>query len=65
MGIAGTDIAQKAAHIVILDDSFASIVVAVTWGRNIYTSIRKFIQFQMTLNIVASSSAFIGACLLQ
>jgi len=43
MGIAGTDIAKKAAHIIILDDSFASIVTAVMHGRNIYASIRKFI----------------------
>jgi len=43
MNIAGTDIAKKAAHIIILDDNFASIVVAITWGRNIYASIRKFI----------------------
>ena len=42
------------ADIVILDDNFASIVVAVRWGRGVYDSIRKFVQFQLTVNIVRS-----------
>ncbi len=45
MGITGTDVAQHAADIVILDDSFASIVSACMWGRNIYDNIRRFLQF--------------------
>ena len=44
MGIAGTEIAKQAADIMIMDDNFASIIIAVKWGRNIYDSIRKFIQ---------------------
>lgn len=45
MGIAGTEIAREAAAIILLDDNFSSIVKAVLWGRNIYDSIRKFLQF--------------------
>lgn len=45
MGIAGTEVAKQAADIMIMDDNFASIVQAVKWGRNIYDSIRKFLQF--------------------
>jgi Ca2+ transporting ATPase len=45
MGIAGTEIAKSAADILIMDDNFASIVKAVKWGRNIYQSIQKFLQF--------------------
>lgn len=45
MGIAGTEVAKEAASIIILDDNFASIVLAVRWGRNIYDSIKKFLQF--------------------
>lgn len=61
MGITGTDIAIEASDIVLMDDNFSSIVKAVMWGRNVYDSIRKFIQFQLTVNIVAVVLAFIGA----
>lgn len=53
MGIAGTFVAKKASDIVILDDNFASIVKAVLWGRSIFENIRKFLQFQVTVNVVA------------
>lgn len=65
MGIAGTDVAKHACDIIIMDDSFASIVVACKWGRNIYDNIRRFLQFQLTVNLCALVSAFIGSCILQ
>jgi len=61
MGIAGTQIAKDACDIVLLDDNFASIVIAAKWGRNIYASISKFLQFQLTVNIVAVSLAIVGS----
>lgn len=61
MGIAGTEVAKQAASILILDDNFASIVRAVIWGRNIYDAIRKFIQFQLTVNVVAVVLTLISA----
>ena len=61
---AGTDLAKEAAGIVLLDNNFASIVTAVNWGRNIFDSIRKFIQFQLSVNIVAMAIAFVGACII-
>lgn len=61
MGIQGTDIAKEASHIVIMDDNFASIEKTVMWGRNVYDSIRKFVQFQTTINIVALTISLIGA----
>eukprot|EP01133_Synstelium_polycarpum_P008414 gene8414-9896_t len=61
MGIAGTEVAKEASDIVLLDDNFSSISKAVLWGRNVYDSIRKFIQFQLTVNLVAVTMAFVGA----
>ncbi|KAH3767405.1 plasma membrane calcium-transporting ATPase 3 [Pelomyxa schiedti] len=61
MGLRGTDIAKQAADIVILDDNFKSIVKSVMWGRSVYDNIRKFIQFQLTVNVVALAVVAIGA----
>lgn len=47
------------------DDNFRSIVKAVMWGRNVYDSISKFLQFQLTVNLVAIIVAFVGACVVQ
>jgi Ca2+ transporting ATPase len=49
----------------LLDDNFASIVTAMKWGRNIFDSIRKFLQFQLTVNMVALIMAFSGAAILK
>lgn len=65
MGITGTDVAKHAADIIITDDNFASIVKAVSWGRNIYDNIRKFLQFQLTVNVVAMFTAFVGSVVLK
>merc|ERR1711937_115778 len=61
MGISGTQIAKDAADIILLDDNFSSIVTAAKWGRNIYVSQQKFLQFQLTVNIAAISVAVVGA----
>ncbi|ELU11612.1 hypothetical protein CAPTEDRAFT_227483 [Capitella teleta] len=65
MGIAGTDVAKEASDIILTDDNFTSIVKAVMWGRNVYDSIAKFLQFQLTVNVVAVVVAFLGACVLK
>lgn len=64
-GIAGTDVAKEASDIILTDDNFTSIVKAVMWGRNVYDSISKFLQFQLTVNVVAVIVAFTGACITQ
>jgi Ca2+-transporting ATPase len=61
MGLSGTEVAKEASDIVILDDNFASIVRAIRWGRGIFENIRKFLQFQLTVNVVALSTAFLAA----
>ena len=51
MGITGTEVSKEASDIVLLDDSFATIVKAVHWGRGIYENFQRFIQFQLTVNL--------------
>merc|ERR1711939_271244 len=59
----GTQVARDAAHITILDDNFASIVQAVKWGRNVFDNIRKFVQFQLTVNLVALTILILASLL--
>ena len=61
MGITGTQVAKDAADIILMDDNFSSIVSACKWGRNVYESIAKFLQFQLTVNIVAVTLAIAGS----
>ena len=56
----GTEVAKEAGDIVILDDHFASIVKAILYGRTIFKSIRKFIVFQLTMNLCAVGVSLIG-----
>ena len=65
MGIAGTEVAKEASKIVLLDDSFATIVKAVQWGRSLYENIQRFIQFQLTINVSALTIAFLGTAALR
>ncbi|QRV74869.1 calcium-transporting ATPase [Ceratobasidium sp. AG-Ba] len=61
MGIAGTEIAKEASDIILMDDNFASIVSAIMWGRCVNDSVRKFLQFQVSVNITAVLITFISA----
>jgi P-type Ca2+ transporter type 2C len=60
MGRAGTEVAKEASKIILLDDSFATIVKAVHWGRALYENIQRFIQFQLTINVSALVIALLG-----
>lgn len=57
----GTAVAKEASDITILDNSFASIVRAVVWGRSLYKNIQRFILFQATVNVVACAVVLAGA----
>lgn len=61
----GTAIAKEASDIVLLDDNFTSIVSATRWGRNVYAGVRKFLRFQLTVNVVAILTASVSAVFLQ
>ncbi len=56
----GTDVAKEAADIVLLDNSFPSIILGVKWGRSLYKNIQHFILFQLTINVVAILIACVG-----
>ena len=53
MGISGTEVSKSAADIILTDDSFSTIVKGIQWGRGIYDNFQRFIQFQLTVNIIA------------
>ena len=53
MGISGTEVSKNASDIILTDDSFNTIVDGIKWGRGIYENFQRFIQFQLTINIVA------------
>ncbi|GAA6015853.1 hypothetical protein JCM10207_008818 [Rhodosporidiobolus poonsookiae] len=61
MGIAGTEVAKEASDIILMDDNFASIVAAIMWGRCVNDSVRKFLQFQLSVNITAVIITFVSA----
>ncbi|XP_057752398.1 putative calcium-transporting ATPase 11, plasma membrane-type isoform X4 [Arachis stenosperma] len=62
MGIAGTEVAKENADVIVMDDNFATIVNVAKWGRSVYINIQKFVQFQLTVNVVALMLNFVSAC---
>jgi P-type Ca2+ transporter type 2C len=56
----GTAIAKEASDIILLDDSFQSIINGIMWGRSLYENIQRFILFQLTINVVALGTALLG-----
>ncbi|MDR0981710.1 MAG: calcium-translocating P-type ATPase, PMCA-type [Culturomica sp.] len=57
----GTSVAKEASAITLLDDSFNSIATAVMWGRSLYKNIRRFILFQLTINLTALLVVLLGS----
>lgn len=60
----GTETAKEASAIVLLDDQFTSIIPTIKYGRNLFDSVRKFVQLQLTINFVAAAMAFLGGVFL-
>lgn len=60
MGISGTEVSKSAADIILTDDSFSTIVSGIKWGRGIYDNFQRFVQFQLTVNIIAFLVAIIS-----
>lgn len=61
MGVSGTDVAREASDIILMTDDFGGIVQAIKWGRCVSSSIKKFIQFQLTVNVTAVVLTFVSA----
>ncbi|KAK3843651.1 MAG: PMCA-type calcium-translocating P-type ATPase [Linnemannia gamsii] len=61
MGIAGTEVAKEASAIILMDDNFSSIVKAILWGRAVNDAVKKFLQFQLTVNVTAVILTFVTA----
>jgi P-type Ca2+ transporter type 2C len=61
MGIAGTEVAKEASSIILLDDNFSSTITALMWGRAVNDAVKKFLQFQITVNITAVFLTFVSA----
>ncbi|CBI33689.3 unnamed protein product, partial [Vitis vinifera] len=56
-------VAKESADVIILDDNFSTIATVAKWGRSVYINIQKFVQFQLTVNVVALIVNFSSACL--
>ena len=56
-------VAKENADVIIMDDNFSTIVNVARWGRSVYINIQKFVQFQLTVNIVALMINFVSACI--
>lgn len=63
MGIAGTEVAREASDIILMTDDFSAIVNAIKWGRCVSVSIKKFIQFQLIVNVTAVTLTFFTSLL--
>ena len=63
MGISGTEVSKNSADIILTDDSFSTIVEGMKWGRGIYDNFQRFLQFQLTVNIIAFFIAIVTTLL--
>ncbi len=63
MGITGSEVSKNAADIILTDDNFATIINGIKWGRGVYENFQRFIQFQLTVNVIAFLVAIISQIL--
>lgn len=56
-------VAKESADVIVLDDNFTTIINVARWGRAVYINIQKFVQFQLTVNVVALIVNFVSACI--
>lgn len=63
MGISGTEVSKEASDIVLLNDSFSTIATTVKWGRGIYENFKRFIRFQLTVNVSSFLMVFLSVAI--
>ena len=63
MGISGSEVSKNAADIILTDDNFTTIIHGIKWGRGVYQNFQRFIQFQLTVNIIAFLIAIVSQVL--
>ena len=63
MGITGSEVSKDAADIILTDDNFATIINGIKWGRGVYENFQRFIQFQLTVNVIAFLIAIVSQIL--
>ena len=63
MGITGSEVSKDAADIILTDDNFATIINGIKWGRGVYENFQRFIQFQLTVNVIAFLIAIVSEIL--
>ncbi|MCI6189531.1 MAG: calcium-translocating P-type ATPase, PMCA-type, partial [Clostridium sp.] len=63
MGITGSEVSKNAADIILTDDNFATIINGIKWGRGVYENFQRFIQFQLTVNVIAFLVAIVSQIL--
>ncbi|MGN0143552.1 MAG: calcium-translocating P-type ATPase, PMCA-type [Clostridium sp.] len=63
MGISGSEVSKNAADIILTDDNFTTIINGIKWGRGVYENFQRFIQFQLTVNIIAFLIAIVSQIL--
>jgi Ca2+-transporting ATPase len=61
MGIVGTEVTKEASDIILMENNFSSIVKAIMWGHCVNDAVRKFFQFQISMNITAVIITFVTA----
>ena len=64
MGGTANRAAKEEADIIFFDDNFASILKTIKWGRHVFTSVKKFLVLQLTINLVAAGMTLLGAVFL-
>lgn len=55
-------VAKENADVIVMDDNFKTILNVARWGRSVYVNVQKFVQFQLTVNVVALILNFVSAC---